>query len=265
MVIISKYLLKWKDKYRCMAVYDKNGEWTKDTKGNLEYDEIYISCNGKSGDQIYDYSSTKHIMCSYCSSLQRGHNIIKEVYSTFDNVTPIEDFTRSTNENGESVTTTFDWESFISHINTLKNNKMYNIIELDNEVEFWFHSNHIDEIATIMKANKPIGNGSPFQNRYLPSYKEKLALKRELAKELVDYKGMPTNWWKELSTNYLIPISKLKKMKINDVLDLSYAELGKHTNRNITSEATANKYKILHWIHKEGLYEKYLSLLNELV
>lgn len=265
MIIISKYLLKWKDKYRCMAVYDQNGEWTKDTKGNLEYDEIYISANGNSGDQIYDYSSTKHIMTAYIGSLQRGRNRIKEIYSTFDNVKSIEDFTRSTNDEGEQVTPTFDWDSFISYINQLKNNKMYNVNEMANEVEFWFHTSHIDEIATIMKANKPIGNGSPFQTRYLPSHKEKLAVKRELAKELVDYKEMPANWWKELSANYLIPISKLKKMKINDTLEMSYAKLSKLTNRNLTSEAKDNKYKILHWIHKEGLYECYLSILNNMM
>ena len=262
MVIISKYLLKWKDKYRCMAVYDQNGEWTKDIKGNLEYDEIYISCNGKSGDQIYDYSSTKHIMIGYISSLQRGHNIIKEIYSTFENVRSLDNFTKSKNDKGEPVTPTFDWDSFISYINSLNNNKMYNIVEMDNEVEFCFHTKHLDEIATIMKANKPIGNGSPFQVRYLPAYKEKLALKREQAKELVNYKEMPNNWWNELSTNYLIPISKLKKMKINDVLEISYAKLSELTNRNIVAEATDNKYKILHWIHKEGLYETYLTLLN---
>lgn len=265
MVIISKYLLKWKDKYRCMAVYDQNGEWTKDANGNLEYDEIYISANGNSGDQIYDYSSTKHIMCGYIGSLQRGRNRLKEIYSTLDNVKPIEDFTKSTNEDGEQITPTFDWDAFISYINKLKNNKMYNIIELANEVEFWFHPNHLDEIATIMKANKPIGNGSPFQTRYLPSHKEKLALKREQAKELVDYKEMPNGWWKELSADYLIPISKLKKLKINDVLEMSYKELGKSIKRDLVAEATENKYKVLHWIHKEGLYESYLSLLKNMM
>lgn len=248
-----------------MAVYDQNGEWTKDTSGNLEYDEIYISCNGKSGDQIYDYSSTKHIMCGYISSLQRGHNVIKEIYSTFENVKPLIDFTKTVNKKGEYVTPTFDWDGFIEYINSLKNNKMYNIIEFANEIEFLFHSTHIDEIAKIMKANKPVGNGSPFQSRYLPSHKEKLALKREKAKELFDYKEMPSGWWKDLSDKYLIPISKNKKMKINDILDISYEILGKVTKRNIVSEATENKYKVLHWIHKEGLYEEYMSVLNGMI
>lgn len=248
-----------------MAVYDQNGEWTKDANGNLEYDEIYISANGKSGDQIYDYSSTKHIMTGYIASLQRGHTIIKEIYSTFDNVKSLDDFTKTVNEEGKEITPTFDWDGFISYINSLNNKKMYNINEMANEVEFWFHPNHMDEIATIMKANKPIGNGSPFQNRYLPSHKEKLALKREQAKELVDYKEMPNGWWKELSADYLIPISKLKKMKINEVLEMSYKKLGKSTKRNLVAEATDNKYKTLHWIHKEGFYEAYLSLLKNMM
>ena len=54
-------------------------------------------------------------------------------------------------------------------------------------------------------------------------------------------------------------------MKINDVLEISYAKLSELTNRNIVAEATDNKYKILHWIHKEGLYETYLSLLNNVM
>lgn len=248
-----------------MAIYDQNGEWTKDTKGTLDYDEIYIGCNGNSGDQIYDYSSTKHIMTAYCSSLQRGRNRIKEVYSTLSNVKPIEDFTKSTNEEGEQITPTFDWDAFILHINRLKNNKIYNVNEMANEVEFWFHTNHMDEVATIMKANKPIGNGSPFQSRYLPAYKEKLAVKRELAKELVDYKDMPTGWWNELRDLYIIPLSKKNKAKIDDTLTMSYAELGKLVNRDLVSEATDNKHKTLHWIHKNGLYETYLSLLKGVV
>lgn len=172
---MNEYLLKWKHKYRCRAIYDlTTGEYIRNPDGSLDGTDIYIEC--QNGDQIYDYDSRKSIMEAYITSKQRGRRIISEIYkmpySDFDNF--IKNKTNNRNNSGEcdieiedeienqKETKIIDWDKLYVHINKLNNNMLFDIHEYNDEITFKFNGNkYMDTIAKIMKAKKPLASPSP--------------------------------------------------------------------------------------------------------
>lgn len=254
---MSEYLLKWKDKYRCMAEIDEStGEFTRHYNGQYEYDSIYITCNNE--DQIYDVNSRKSILQAYITSVNRGHRIIKEIYQKYI----ANDFSERFEKVSDKGNPRVDWDNFVSHVNSLNNDIMFDIQDLSCEVLFNFNGNkHIDIIAELLKAKKPMSNTSPFNVKYLPKHKEKLALRKAENDKYKKY-DMPKGYWDEMKNIILPTLAKRYKCKIDKVLDDCYKDYGKHIHKNLVKEAESNNLKVNHYIHSIGEWDNFIEYLK---
>ena len=267
---MSKYLRKWEKKYRCMAPYDEatgkfardpltqeeieaNKELDKDERrGSMCENDLYIACQGK--DMIYDYDSTTSTMEAHFDSRIRGRNIVEIIY----------------NEHLGNFKKDFvgmEWEDKYRAINALDNPVMNHI--QDNSSELWFRFNgnkHMDYIAKLMKAKKPMASTSPFSVKYLPEHQAKLAEKRKKKREenlrFHDYE-MPKHYWDDIKTE--VPrLAKLNKCKIDVALNSLYESFGKKVKVDLIAEADKNNYKINHYIHKIGKWNAFVKFSKTL-
>lgn len=280
---MSEYVSnKWKEKYRCKAVYDlETGEYIRNPDGSLDTNDIYIECQGD--DQIYDYDSRKSIMEAYIASKQRGRRIISEIYKSvhddFDSFVktkssdvneaesdeadePEEQEVIDGEEENQTQSKIIDWGKLYSHINSLNNSLIYGIIELDNEIMFKFNGNkHMDTIAKFMKAKKPMASTTPFNVKFLPSHKVKLAQKKLDNERYVDYQ-MPTGFWDVMRSVIVPAMARKYECKIDKALEKCYQLFSKHKKTDFVKLADENNYKINHYIHSQGCWDEFIEFLQ---
>ena len=133
---MSHYLMKFKGRYRILPELDREtNDFPRNAQGDIDesYDDIYIAC--QYGNRIYSYGKegSRVVLMAYIPSLQRGHNIIKEL-----------------NTQGIPYT---------------------RYIETDEEVTFHFKPADLDAVATLMKAKTFGADISPFSSKNLPKSK----------------------------------------------------------------------------------------------
>ena len=255
---MSEYLLKWKEQYRCMAEIDGiTGEFLKHWDGSYERDGIYITCTN--GDQISDVNSRKSILQAYITSSQRGHRIMREIYEKYI----ANDFSEKFEKIYENGNAFVDWDSFVEYVNTLRNDFMFDIEDLDGEVLFNFNGNkHIKVIAELLKAKKPMSNTSPFNNKYLPAHKEKLAQKK-LENDKYDKYEMPKGYWVDMKDTILPTLAKRNQCKIDKALEDCYKMYGEHMGVDLVKGAESSNLKVNHYIHSLDEWDNFIAYLKD--
>lgn len=130
---IANYLLShFKGKYRILCEYDKNtNQFPRTLKDTFEDIDCYISC--RNDIQVFHYG--RGILEAYVPSKGRGRNIIKAIRSDL----------------GDGI--------------------IFNIVESDTEVIFWFHAKDMERLEAYLKPRTSGANISPFSSRNLPKNK----------------------------------------------------------------------------------------------
>ena len=155
--------VKIKDIYRIKAVYDEETkEWLRNKDGSLDGTDIYIEC--ASDDMIYDISPSKRIMQAYISSIGRGNNILKAIYSDLlgGKLKKFESIVKSKEGVERQV---FDTDKLIEEINNMDSCIIFNVFQNDSETQFDFNIKDIKVIAELMKAKKSMANTSAFKSK----------------------------------------------------------------------------------------------------
>ena len=128
---MAGYLTKhYKGTYRILPVINKaTNDFCRDCNNKIDEDNVYIKCQYDM--EIYHYGKSK--LAAYIPSLQRGHNMIKNLKK--DGV------------------------------------EIFNCDESDQEVIFQFNASDIDKVAKMMKASISGAGISPWSERNLPKNK----------------------------------------------------------------------------------------------
>ena len=134
---MSNYMMRYKGRYRLKSIIDmRTNDFVRNPDGSIDDDvDVFIEC--KNGVQIYAYGQDGHRemqLAVYCPTLQRGHNILKEVKK-------------------QKI-------AYAHHDET------------DKEVVFTFSSNDLDKVAAIAGAKTYGANISPFSLKNLSKSKD---------------------------------------------------------------------------------------------
>lgn len=254
---MSNYMRKWSDTYRLRAPYDlTTGEFPRkkrkdNSDAELCTEDVYIECYND--DMIYDINSSKGILQAYFSSRQRGRKVVNQIVGDdFDKLITSESFNGYHHNNYTQI--------------NQGNYIIFDISENDSELWFSFKGNKdLEYIAKLMKAKKPMSSKTPFNNKYLPSHKEKLKLKRESELKYIKYDNMPKGYWDVMKNTIQPAIAKKHNMKIDQALKLAYVLFGQYKDVNFIIEAKNNNYKTNHYIHKLGLWDEFINYLLEYI
>ena len=249
---MSKYLLKWKDQYRCQAIYDiDTGLFLRnsDAEKTLVDEDIFIPCAGN--DMIYDYDSGKSILIAHFNSRQRGRRIVQELLG--------EEQSKLISTYKDGIYSYFDY----SKVNDL-DLMIYEIQENDKELWFKFNGNkNLHIIAKKMKPKKPMSSKTAYNSKYLPSHQEKLDKNNATKKTYKTY-VTPKDYYKIMQKEILPKISKARKIKINESLNLCYEKFGEFKNINFVDQAEIDNYKTNHYIHRLKMWDEFVKFSSSI-
>lgn len=257
---MSRYITTHFPQYQSIGVYDENGVWTKDLNGNNEYDEVYIICTCYKGAQLYDFSSKRGILEFYCPSSQKGHSILKQYYDTLYGDS--EKFNiENTNSNTNEKYYTYDWDGLVNHINSLNDDRLFHVTDLDNEVLFRFKFKYANLVIPFIKP-KLISKGaaSPFSNKHLPSHKEKLRAKRELEASYNTYKT-PKGYYDKVK-NLLPMLSRKWSCKSDETLRTIQDKFNTYIGKDLIKQAQEENYKYNHYLLKNNLWNEFEDFIE---
>lgn len=173
MITISNLLItKYKGRYTLKVPFDQNTrDFNRKLNGAYEDVDVYIKCANKC--KIFYYGN-RGTLQFYCPSLQRGRNIIKEIYGKYINPdnSSIEKKDMDVERDGKILHITrvsycpTDVELYKQDLT--KDNIIFEIEETDSEVLFKFKYTDMDKLESILNPSTIACNRSPFSTKNLP-------------------------------------------------------------------------------------------------
>lgn len=224
------YLTKYKGKYRIKAHVDEStNDFPRNNLGNIETDDLYIKC--ANGNQIYHYG--RAILVAYIPSIQRGHTILKSLGARLCGW-----------DNEEQKYEYSGLYKALEAEGTIKDIK-----ENDSEIEFKFHSKHIELIAEYLKPSTFGAGISPFSSKNLP--KSSYIIPEG---ELEEYKCIISG----ISKDNILIISRITNGFITNIV----AKSKQYRGKNIKAEMRKTMLKRKEFIHFSGYWNQYIEYLE---
>lgn len=239
-VKISRYLTKYVGKYRVVANYNLDtNDFPRLLNGNIDqsYDDIYIMC--QKGRKIYHYGG--NILETYIPSIQKGRNILKQLYLSKTQNTNLSEFEIKSENN-----TIFNYELFYTKLKDL--DVIIDIIETSEEIYFKFKNKDIELVAEFMGAKTAGANISPFSKKNLPKKKYQIPLQ-----ELESYKKITS----VVPKGDLLIISRITSRFITDILRKKAKVF------DINADMKLKMLKGKEYIYDMGYFEEYLKYLEK--
>lgn len=246
---MSNFLIKkYKGTYTLKCEFDKQlNDFNRKLNGTYEDIDVYIKCANNS--KIFYYGN-RGTLQFYCPSLQRGHNIVKQIYAVYINPKNVTNTTNEIERDGNVISRTSYQivDSKIFEKDILTSDKIiFDIEETDSEVLFKFKYQDMDKLKSVLKPLTMACNRSPFSTKYL------------------------------LKSNYKIPDEDLKRYKVitSNLPQNKLISLVHTSQRFLTTLATSQKKQnemrgemkrlgmkpkeYYHYIHKWDEYLDYLE------
>lgn len=238
---MSRYLMKYIGRYRVLANYDLGTNDFPRLKNGLidpSYEDIYIIC--KNQCKIYHYGG--NVLEAYIPSLQRGRNILKQLYVNCVN-SNLESFYEFSIENNKK----FDYEKLYEKL--IQVNLILSIQETDEELLFKFKNKYIDEICKVMQAKTSGASISPFSVKNLPTNK-----KYHISMEEI-------NEYREITAC----VNKVDSLVISQVTRQFLSEVVPKKKRNIdvNRDMRLKMLKGKEYIHSIGLWKEFMKYLKD--
>lgn len=247
---MSNFLIKkYKGTYTLKCEFDKQlNDFNRKLNGTYEDIDVYIKCANNS--KIFYYGN-RGTLQFYCPSLQRGRNIVKEIYAKYVN---------PDNTDISVIEMTKDMKTITRNTYKIKNielfekelssadNIIFDIEETDNEVLFKFKYQNLDKLVEILKPLTSSCNRSPFSSKNLIHSDYKIP-----DEDLKRYKSITAN----LSQNKLITLVHISQRFMNK----------KAKNQKQLTIMNDEKKKLgmkpKEFYHYKGWWDEYLSYLQE--
>ena len=149
---MAHYLMKYKDKYRVVAQYDKNtNDYPRLENGAIDpsFSDLYIKC--KNGNYIYHFGHST--LVAVYLSIGKGHNAIKAIYE------------KNIGEFPEII----NWTNIYKELE--EKDILFDVEETDAEFFFKFKDKNFDIIAEVIQPSTFGASISPYSTKNLPKVK----------------------------------------------------------------------------------------------
>lgn len=149
---MAHYLMKYKDKYRVVAQYDKNtNDYPRLLDGSIDlsFSDLYIKC--KNGNYIYHFG--RSTLVAVYLSIGKGRNAIRAIYEkTIGNLPE-----------------TIIWADIYKKLE--EKDVLFDVEETDEEFFFKFKDKNFDIIAEVIQPSTFGAGISPYSTKNLPKTK----------------------------------------------------------------------------------------------
>ena len=249
---ISNFLItKYKGKYTLKTDFNKQtNDFNRKLNGTYEDIDVYIKCSNSG--QIFYYGN-RGTLQFYCPTLQRGRNIVREIYAKYISPDNAECIATDIQKDDKTITRTSykikDLNIFCSDIRN-KENIIFDIEETDEEVLFKFKYQNMDKLEAILKPLTTSPNRSPFSSKNLQKSDYKIP-----DEDLKKYKTITAN----LPQNKLISLVHTSQRFLTT---LSTSQKKQEQMRSEMKRLGMKPKEYYHYIHKWDEYLEYLE--NEL-
>ena len=246
---MSNFLIKkYKGTYTLKCDFDKElNDFNRKLNGTYEDIDVYIPCANKC--KIFYYGN-RGTLQFYCPSLQRGRNIVREIYAKYINPDNAECTTTDIQRDDKTITRTSykikDLNIFCSDMRN-KENIIFDIEETDEEVLFKFKYQNLDKLESLLKPSTIACNRSPFSSKNLLKSDYKIP-----DEDLKSYKAITAN----------LPQNKLISLVHTSQRFLTTLATSQKKQEEIRSEMKRLGMKpkeYYHYIHKWDEYLDYLE------
>lgn len=149
---MAHYLMKYKDKYRVVAQYDKNtNDYPRLLDGSIDpsFSDLYIKC--KNGNYIYHFGHST--LVAVYLSIGKGRNAIRAIYE----------------KTIRNLPETIIWADIYKELE--EKDVLFDVEETDEEFFFKFKDKNFDIIAEVIQPSTFGAGISPYSTKNLPKTK----------------------------------------------------------------------------------------------
>ena len=149
---MAHYLMKYKDKYRVVAQYDKNtNDYPRLLDGSIDpsFSDLYIKC--KNGNYIYHFG--RSTLVAVYLSIGKGRNAIRAIYE----------------KTIRNLPETIIWADIYKELE--EKDVLFDVEETDEEFFFKFKDKNFDIIAEVIQPSTFGAGISPYSTKNLPKTK----------------------------------------------------------------------------------------------
>lgn len=149
---MAHYLMKYKDKYRVVAQYDKNtNDYPRLLDGSIDpsFSDLYIKC--KNGNYIYHFG--RSTLVAVYLSIGKGRNAIRAIYE----------------KTIRNLPETIIWADIYKELE--EKEVLFDVEETDEEFFFKFKDKNFDIIAEVIQPSTFGAGISPYSTKNLPKTK----------------------------------------------------------------------------------------------
>ena len=246
---MANKLLEYKNRFRLrVPICESTHDFSRKLDGTLEDVDVYIDCSNNI--QVFYYGRGQYEV--YIPSLQRGHNILKQLY--YENINPdnVKVVEKEVMLKGSKATkTSYNIINTDLYESELKSSDFFtDIRESDSEVTFRFRQKDFEKIIPLLKPKTSGAGISPFSTKNLPKRKYEIS-----DDQLREYK----------SINDSIPQSdKLKLSRItNDFISNVMSKNKQYKSVDMKKFMRKKMLSGKEFIHEEGFWDEYISYLKK--
>lgn len=224
---MSRYLQKYKGKYRVKAFYDlSTNDYPRLKDGNINpsFDDLYIPCQ----KNIYVMHYQRDVLMCICPTSKRGRNTLRKIYETY--------ISKDVPDNFDLIMQKLTDEDII-----------INIEETDKEFIFYFKDANMDKVSKVIK---PIANGAdipPFSPKNLPKTKYTIP-----TSDLAIYKDLTASYDNKLA---------LGRMN-QEFLQVQQSKLKKGDNTDYKANMKLVGISGKEYWHYVGMWDEYLEFIK---
>lgn len=235
---------KYKGIYRLRCEVDQStNDFPRKLNGTYEDIDIYIDCSY--GNKIFH--NYRKILEAYIPSLQRGHNIIKQIYATYINP----ENAKIVTSGNDIIRTSYqikDKELYDEDMS--KTDFIFNITETDSEVLFQFNDSNSEYIIPLLKPKTSVADRSPFSTKNLPKRDYEIPVEdmreyTDIIKPIKEDDNLLA--LSQMTRNFMSGLSKKRQYKSIDMKTYMRKKMLKGKE----------------FIHSEGLWDEYLKFLKK--
>lgn len=228
---MAHYLMKYKDKYRVVANFNKNtNDYPRLENGTIDpsFTDLYIKC--KDGNYIYHYGHST--LVAVYLSVKKGHNAIKSLYEN----------------NIGTFPETIIWQDIYKELE--EKDIIFDVEETDAELFFKFKDKNFDNIAQVIKPSTFGAGINPFSTRNLPNIKYSIP-----EEDMKAYKEITS----VIDKNSIAIIAQATRKFV------SHISTKKWTAQDIKADMKKQGLSGRNYFHANGYWSQYLDFLKKYI
>lgn len=246
---MANKILEYKNRFRLrVPICQSTHDFSRKLDNTLEDIDVYIDCSNNI--QVFYYGRSQYEV--YIPSLQRGHNILKQLY--YENINPdnVKIIKKEVAPRGvKTIKTSYNIINTDLYESELRSSGFFtDIRELDSEVTFRFRQKDFEKIIPLLKPKTSGAGISPFSSRNLPKLKYKIN-----DEQLREYKSINDS----IPKSDKLKLSRITSDFINNIMSKNKQYKSIDMKKLMRKKMLSGK----EFIHEEGFWNEYISYLKK--